>query len=67
MGLSKDQTDNASRSSWWAETRSQAEFYDRARHELHSRMWRMKSLVQSFEQPVNSGRMSQPSRSRGAE
>lgn len=62
MALSKDQTDNCPRSSWWAETKSQAEFYDRAKHEFHSRMWRMKSLVQSFEQPANQGRMSQPSR-----
>ena len=67
MALPKDQVENSPKTSWWAETTSQSEFYDRARHEYASRMWRMKSLVQSYSQPAYQGRMSQPSRARGAE
>ena len=65
MSLSADQTRLAPSQSWWAE--KPEEFYERAKHEYHTRMVRMKANVSTFDAATNGGRMSQPTRQRGAE
>lgn len=66
MALSKEFTDHACKTSWWAEEPPER-FYARAHQEYEARLWKMRTTVQSFEAPSHSGRMSQPSRSRAAE
>ncbi|CAB4147377.1 hypothetical protein UFOVP509_26 [uncultured Caudovirales phage] len=62
MSLAKNIEANAPKTSWWAE--SPERFYDRAREEFSTRMVKMTSKVQSFEQPALRGRMTEPKRER---
>jgi hypothetical protein len=65
--LGKGILDHAPTTSWWTEAQTPEEFYARARQEYQQRLWRQRGSVQSFEAAVYGGRMSRPTRTRGAE